>query len=70
MVTTLYTTPRAPLCYSSANISFPIPLSAANRLSCSKVSVSNGFPESKLTIKFKTEVPEPPATDAFNRFFW
>ena len=40
---------------------------AANRLSCSKVSVSNGFPESKLTTKFKMDGPEPPATDTRNR---
>ena len=42
-------------------------LSAANRLSRSKISVSNGFPESKLTLKFKTGGPELTATDANNR---
>ena len=66
-VTTLYTTSLTLLSYSTASITLPIPLSAANRLSCSAISVSDGFPGWKLTLKFKTDGPELPATDARNR---
>jgi len=45
MVTTIYTTSLAPLSYSTASVSLPIPLSAANRLSRSTTSVSNGSPK-------------------------
>ena len=45
MVTTLYITSLAPLSYSTASVSLPIPLSAANRLSCSMISVSSGSPK-------------------------
>jgi hypothetical protein len=41
MVTTLYTTLLAPLSYSPASISHPIPLSAANCFSRLKLSVYN-----------------------------
>ena len=40
-VTTLYTTSLVPLSYSTASVSMPVPLSAANQLSCSKLSVSS-----------------------------
>ena len=66
-VTTLYTTRLAPLSSSTASVSLPISLYAANRLSCSKISVSSGFPESKFAMKFKTDGPELPAGDASSR---
>jgi len=44
MVTTLYTTSLAPLSYSTASVSLPVPLSATNRPSRSTISVSNGSP--------------------------
>jgi len=45
MVTTVYTTSLALLSYSTASVSLPIPLSAANRLSRSMISVTNGSPK-------------------------
>ena len=66
-MTTLYNTSPAPLSYSTASVSVQITLSVANHLSRSKISISNGFPESKLTVKFKTDGPGPPATDASSR---
>jgi len=59
-VTTLHTTSPAPLYYSTASVSLPVPLSAPNRLSRSTTSVSNGPPEWKLTMKFQTNGPRPP----------
>ena len=44
MVTTLYTNSLAPLSYSTASVSLPVPLSVASRLSRSTISVSSGFP--------------------------
>jgi len=41
MVTTLYTTSLAPFSYSTVSVSHPVPLSAANRFSRSKLSVCN-----------------------------
>jgi len=40
----LVTTSPAPHSYSTTNGSLPTPLSAANRLPCSTISVSNGSP--------------------------
>jgi hypothetical protein len=40
-----YTTSLAPLSYSTASVSLPIPLSVANRFSRSTISVSNGSPK-------------------------
>jgi hypothetical protein len=61
----IYTTSLVPLCYSTAGVSLPIPLSAANLLSRSTISIHR-FPEVKLAMKFKTDGPELPATDAIN----
>jgi len=44
-------------------VCLPVPLSAANRFSRSNISVSNGFLESNLTAKLKTDGPELPAND-------
>jgi hypothetical protein len=66
-VTTLYTTSLAPLSYSTASVSHPISLSAANRLSRSKISVSSSSLESNLSTKFKMDGPELPATEDSHR---
>jgi len=51
-VTTLYTTLLALLSYSTASISRPIPLSAANRFSYLKLYVCNQqFLECTLTVE-------------------
>jgi len=52
-VTTLYTPSLSPLSDSTASVTLPISLSATNRLSCSTMSVSNGFPKWKLTMRCK-----------------
>ena len=54
-VTSLSTSSLAPLSYSTASVSLPVPLSAANRLSCSKLSVSNVSPKLSWQFKFKMD---------------
>ena len=44
-MTILYTTSLNQLCYSTASVSHPIPLSAANRFFRLQLSVSSGFPK-------------------------
>jgi hypothetical protein len=66
-VTTISTTSLVPLSYSTASVSLPFSLPAANRHSRSTIFVSNGSPKWKLAMKFNTDGTELPAAEANSR---
>jgi len=65
-VITLSTTSLTQFSYATASVSHPILFSAANRFCLFKAVCIQRFPEMKLAMKFKTDSPELPATDASN----
>jgi hypothetical protein len=68
-VITLSTISLTQFAYSIASVSHPILLSAANHFFLFKALCIQRFPKMKLTMKFKTDGPELPATDASNLSF-